>query len=120
MARRSSDLSVVPLGGFCCLSDKTKLQIKSNDPPPKINAPVLVNRKIIDTVMSSVQESETGSGFINGKDAVPLRNALHEMGHIQGPKPIQFDNIFGNGIITDTVVQRRSKAMDMRYYWLHA
>ena len=68
--------------------------------------------------MSSVQESETCSGFINGKYAVPLLNSLHEMGHIQGPTPIQFDNIYSNGIITDTVVQRGSKAMDMRFYWL--
>ena len=68
--------------------------------------------------MYSVQESETGSGFINGKDAVPLHNALHKMGHIQGPTPIQFDNIVANGIIIDTVAQRRSKAMDMRFYWL--
>ena len=96
-------------GGFFYLSDKPKLPIKPNDPPPKLNALVLVNGKIIDTVMFSVQESETGSGFINGTDAVPLHNALHEMGHIKGPTPIQFDNIFSNGIITDTVVQRRSK-----------
>ena len=68
--------------------------------------------------MSSVQESETGSCFINGKYAVPLRNALYEMGNIQGPTPIQFDKILANGIITDTVVQHISKVMDMRFYWL--
>jgi hypothetical protein len=68
--------------------------------------------------MSSVQESETGSGFINAKDAVPMRTTLHEMGHPQGPTPIQFDNKCATGILTDTVVQRRSKAMDMRFYWL--
>ena len=68
--------------------------------------------------MSSVQESETGSGIINGKNAASLRNALHEMGHIQGPTQIQFDNIFANNIIIDTVVQHISKAMDMRFYWL--
>ena len=68
--------------------------------------------------MSSVQESETGSGFINGKVSVPLRNDLHEICHIQGPTPIQFDNIVTNGIITDTVLQRRSKAMYMRFYCL--
>ena len=68
--------------------------------------------------MSSVQESETGSGFINGKYSVPLCNALHEMGHIQGPTPIQFDNIVTNGIITDTALQRISKSMYMRFYCL--
>ena len=64
-------------GGVFYLSEKTKLPIKPNDPPPNIIEPVIFNRKIIDTVMYSVQESETGSGFINGKDAVPLRNALN-------------------------------------------
>ena len=105
-------------GGFFYLSDKPKLTIKPNDPPPKLNAPVTVNRKIIDIVISPVQEYETGSGFINVKDDAPLCNALHEMGHIQGPTPIQFDNIFANVIITDTVLQRRSKSMDTNFYWI--
>ena len=67
--------------------------------------------------MSSAQESE-GTGYINAKDAVPLRTALEELGHKQGPTPIQFDNLCATGIINDTVTQCRSKAMDMRFYWL--
>ena len=70
-------------GGFFYLSNKPKPPIKSNDPPPKLNAPVNVNRKTIETVMYSVQEYETGSGFINGKHSVPLCNTLHERVHIQ-------------------------------------
>jgi hypothetical protein len=104
--------------GFFYLSDKPKLPIKPEDPTPPLNASILVNSKVIDAVMSSVQESETGSGFINAKDAIPMRTTLHEMGHPQGPTPIQFDNKCATGILTDTVVQRRSKAMDMRFYWL--
>ena len=64
--------------------------------------------------MPSVQESETGSGFINGKDAAPMRTTLAKMGH----KQIQFDTNCAVGFLTDTVVQRRSKAMDMRFYWI--
>ena len=94
--------------GFFYLYDIQKTPIKPNDPRPKLNAPVLVNNKIINTVMSSIQESETGSGFIKKKYAAPLHNSLHEMGDIQCPPPIQFDNIVTNGIITDTVVQCRS------------
>ena len=104
--------------GYFYLYEKSKLLIKPNDTPPKLNAKVPVNSKIFNTVMSSVQESETCSGFIKGKDAVPLHNSLHEMGHIQGPTPTQFDNIVANGITTDTVVQISSKDMDMSFYWL--
>ena len=66
--------------------------------------------------MSSVQESETRSGFINPKDAVTILNKLHGMGHKQGPNPIQFDKKCSVGSITDTVVQHRSKDMDMQFY----
>ena len=52
------------------------------------------------------------------KYSMPLCNDLHEMGHIKGPTPIQLDNIFSNGIITDTVVHHISKDTDMRFYWL--
>ena len=58
-------------GGIFCLSDKPKQPIKPNYPPLKLNAPVLVNRKIFVTDMTSIQESETGSGFIHVKDSMP-------------------------------------------------
>ena len=64
-------------GGFFYLSDKPKLPIKPNDPPPKLNAPVLINRKIIDAAMSYVQEYESSSSFINLRHPVSLCNALH-------------------------------------------
>ena len=100
------------------LSNKPRLPIKPADPPPPLNAPILVNSKVIPNVMSSAQEAETGMGFLNARDAVPIRQTLQEMGHPQGPTPIQFDNIVATGVINDTVTQRRSKAMDMRFYWL--
>jgi hypothetical protein len=68
--------------------------------------------------MSSLQESETGMGFLNARDAIPIIQTLTEMGHPQGPVPLQFDNQASTGILTETFAQRRSKAMDMRFYWL--
>jgi hypothetical protein len=100
-------------GGYFYLSTKPKLPISPDGPPPPLNALTLVNSKIIDAAMSFVQES--GSRFINSKDAVPIRTTLQEMGHPQGPTPLQFDNKCAVGILTDTAVQRRSKAMDMRF-----
>jgi len=66
--------------------------------------------------MSSAQESETG--FINAKSAVEKRLTLEFLGHKQGPTPIQFDNKAAVGILINQMTQRRSKAMDMRFYWL--
>ena len=52
------------------LSDKPNLTIKATDLPPTLNDPILVNRKFIDAFMSFTQELETGSGYINVRDAV--------------------------------------------------
>uniref|UniRef100_A0A6T8ISM5 Uncharacterized protein n=1 Tax=Proboscia inermis TaxID=420281 RepID=A0A6T8ISM5_9STRA len=69
--------------------------------------------------MSSVQESETGAGFLNTQELVPTRTALIEMGHPKGPIPIQFDNKYAVGIINDKVISRTiQREIDMRIYWL--
>ena len=105
-------------GGYYFLSDKPKLPIRANDPPPPLNRAISVKSKIIDAVMSSAQEAETGAGFYNAKEIIPLRQALEELGHPQGPTPIQFDNISATQIKKEEASQKRSKSMDMRYYWL--
>ena len=55
---------------------------------------------------------------MNAKFAAPLRTTLEELGHPQPPTPIKTDNTTANGIINGTVKQQRSKAIDMRFYWL--
>ena len=40
------------------------------------------------------------------------------MGHPQPPTPIKVDNSTCAGFANDTIRQRRSKALDMRFYWL--
>ena len=104
--------------GFFFLTNKPSLPIKPDDPTPPLNGPILVNSKVIDAVMSSAQEAETGMGYLNAKDACEHRLTLEALGHPQGPTPLQFDNQSAVGILTETMTQRRSKAMDMRFYWL--
>ena len=70
------------------------------------------------SVMSSTQESETGSGFINTREGIAIRQAAIEMGHPQGPTPLQFDNLCATRILTGEIKQKQSKSMDMRFYWL--
>jgi hypothetical protein len=69
-------------------------------------------------VLSSATKAETGALFYNAKDAAPIPIALSEMGHPQTATPLQTDNACASGIVNDTVKHRRSKAMDMRFYWV--
>ena len=68
--------------------------------------------------MSSAQEAETAAGYLTTKELVPIRQTLIEMGHPQGSTPLQFDNKCATGIMNDIVRQKRSRAIDMRHYWL--
>ena len=43
---------------------------------------------------------------------------MEAMGWPQPATPMKTDNITANGIIDDTMKQRRSKALDMRFHWL--
>jgi hypothetical protein len=43
---------------------------------------------------------------------------LEDMGHPQGPTLIEADNACAVGLANDTVKQKRSKAIDMRFYWV--
>jgi hypothetical protein len=82
------------------------------------NGPVLTISKVIKAVMSAASEAEAGSLFINGKEVTVLRTSLEEIGHVQPATPIATDNSTASGIMNRTVKQQRSKAMDMRFYWV--
>ena len=68
--------------------------------------------------MSSAAEAELGALYINAHEAVPIRNMLEEMGHPQPPSPIHIDNSTAVGIVNNTIKRQRSRAMEMRYFWL--
>jgi hypothetical protein len=84
----------------------------------KLNGAIHQLAAVIKNVMSSAAEAEVGTAYINAREALPMRVALEEMGHPQPPTPLQTDNSTAYGIIHDTVKQRQSKAIDMRFYWL--
>jgi hypothetical protein len=56
--------------------------------------------------------------FLNAKEATILRTTLEEMGHPQPPTPLQSINNNVMGYINDTIKQRRTCAMYMRFYWV--
>ena len=90
----------------------------SNKEGTVFNGPVLALAKVIKNVMASAAEAELGALYLNGQEAVALRDTLGAMGYPQPPTPMKTGNSTANGIINNTMKQKRSKAIDMRFYWI--
>ncbi len=105
-------------GGHHYMSEKPKPNPKPTDPDPPNNGPVNTVCRIMKHVLGSAAEAELGAAFENCGEACAERLALEEMGHPQGPTPITVDNSTAYGIANKTVKQRRSRTMDLRFYWI--
>ena len=68
--------------------------------------------------MTSTTEVEIVAVFRNTYDAVISQHALEFTGYLQLATPIQVDNKYALGILTNSVKHRRSKATDIRFYWV--
>jgi len=104
------------VGGFFYLGR----EVGEGEDPTKqpINGAIHVVSNIMTNVMASAAEAETAGLFTNAQEACPVRTTLDEMGCPQPATTIVTDNQCAEGIANDTVKQRRSKAIDMRFYWI--
>jgi hypothetical protein len=83
------------------------------------NGAILIISKVLKQVMSSAAKAEIGAVFINAKEGTVLRATLEELGHPQPPPtPMETDNTTATGYSNGTIKQKRTKAMDMRFYWI--
>jgi hypothetical protein len=69
--------------------------------------------------MSSAAEAKLGMLFINAKMAVSMQRTLKELGHPQPRTPIQTNNSTAHALLTNKILPKVLKAMDMRFHWLH-
>ena len=106
------------VGGHFFLSDKPTDPAKPPPHPIPNNGAIHTVSSILKNIMSSATEAEFAGLYHNARDGAMLRTTLTEMGHPQPPTPIQTDNSTASGITNGTVRQRKSKAMDMRFYWI--
>jgi hypothetical protein len=113
-----SDVSYLSVSNAC--GRLGGLFFLGNKPPEhdKLNGSILNVASVIKTVVASAAESEVGACFHNTQSGAPLRVTLTELGHIQPPTPLRTDNSTAFVILNETIKQKRSKAMDMRYHWL--
>jgi hypothetical protein len=63
-------------------------------------------------------EAELGALFLNCKEGKIVRLILKELRHKQPSTPVNCDNKTATGIATDTVKKKRSRAMEMRFFWV--
>ena len=85
---------------------------------PPNNGAIHTTCNILKNVMASAAEAETAALFHNTQHGAMIRTILEEMGHPQPPTPVQTDNSTAVGLANGTIRQRKSKAMDMRFYWV--
>lgn len=84
----------------------------------KINRAINVLCKIIRLVCSSTAEAELAALFLNAKETIPIRQTLIDLDHPQPPADMVTDNAIASGIVNETMRQNKTRAMDMRYFWL--
>lgn len=72
-------------------------------------------------VISAALEAKLAGVFYNGKEVYPICTCLAELGHpLTAPIPMKTDNTTAKGgFANDTAKQKHSKAIDMRFYWIH-
>ena len=65
--------------------------------------------KIIKTVIVSYPEAEIGTCYINTSDLIPICVCEEEMGHPQGPTPVQVYNTMVVGFANKNIKQKNVK-----------
>jgi hypothetical protein len=97
-------------GGFFYMGNTSKNYKKLT------NGAILIISQVLKHVMSSEAEAEIGAVFLNAKEGAVVRTTLEELGHKQSPIPMERDNTTATGYSNGTIKQKRTKAMDMRFY----
>jgi hypothetical protein len=105
-------------GGHHFLSSRPSDPKQAPRHQPITNGSIHAECSVLRNVMASAAEAEIGALYINSQTAEVFRTTLIEMGHPQPPTPIQTDNSTAYGIVNSSIRQRRSRAMDMRFYWV--
>ena len=78
----------------------------------------MVISTIMRNVMSSEVKTECGALLYNAKELEALKTTLREMGHQKQATEIIADNHTADSIMRGTIKQKRTKYMDMQFYWV--
>eukprot|EP00957_Ditylum_brightwellii_P086913 6615298-Ditylum_brightwellii.AAC.1 len=82
----------------------------------KFNRLLHIVLTILSNVMASAAEAKLGTLFEHAKEAALLRVTLQELCHPQPAAQIQVDNSTASRVVNSNMRQRKSKAIDTRFY----
>ena len=94
------------------------IMLSEDTPAPNSNAPFLAVAQIIKFVMSSSTKSKMSCLFIRAKAMVQIRQTLIEIGWPQTKSLIYCDNSTTVGVANETIIQCKTKTMNMQYHWI--
>jgi hypothetical protein len=92
--------------------------LSENEPFLQFNGAVLLIAQIIKFVMAPAAKSELAAIFVIAREMIPHMQTLISMGWPQPKSPIQTDNSTAVGVTNKTILPRRAKMIDMRFWWL--
>jgi hypothetical protein len=101
------------MGGYFILGS-----LPVNGDPIKLNGANHITCTILKLVAASAAEAKLGALFFNAQEAKVLPLNLDGLGHPQPPTPIHINNTTTVDIVNNTIKCQRSRAMEMRYFWL--
>ena len=86
--------------------------------PITMNGAIHVSCSVIRFTVASAAEAELGALFVNCREGKTIRLILEELGHPQPATPVHCDNATAAGIANDSIKKQRSRAMEMRFFWV--
>ena len=104
--------------GHYFLSNASSDPLLPSQTQPTPNGPIYTLCKRMRNVLPFAAEAELAVLFHNGQEAAVVRQTLLEMGHPQPPTPIKTDNSTADGIANRSVIPRKTRSMNMRFYWV--
>ena len=63
-------------------------------------------------------ETQTAGLFYNAQTALQIKHILKALDHKQEIIPLKIDNATANAFVSKDMRHKKSKAWDMRYWWL--
>ena len=106
------------VGGYHFLGNIPRFDLPLENQRTFINAPFCAEASILKSVVGAAPEAEVAAACVNARHGITHRITLLEMDHPQHQTPLEIDNTTAYGMLTNTLIPKRSKAIDMRFFWL--